>query len=59
MQRPILMTQKLYTLVVIVVECIQAERAKERLDAKWKLDGVAWLMKWLGMPDAAHQALYN
>jgi hypothetical protein len=36
----------LETLVAIIVECIQAERSKGRLAAKWNLDGIAYLISW-------------
>ena len=50
-------TQKLCTMLAIVVDCIHAERLGERLDPQWDLTGLAFMVGELGMGDGVLQTL--
>jgi len=52
-------TQKLCTMLAIVVDCIHAERLGERLDPQWDLTGLAFMVTELDMGEGVLQTLQH
>lgn len=49
--------QWLQARVFMVVQCIQQERVRDRLDGTWKLDGLSAVVRWLDMEDEVFEML--